>query len=577
MRTSRAKAFAVVAVHAFSCVLCLAEPKKEALPPEEKALANSVDSWRLGFFDQLRRFEAGELEFKEKLGPAAPKTFMVGIQNSLEKTALNKYWFKGDYTNAVKLSAARNENESFQVAALPYMGKELGRVTLEPGDLKAADGNGVISAANIAIYVVGRVRSEDSTNADRMSGKLWPDPLLPNGQQAARKLDLALFWVEINVPKDAKPGDYVGDLRLAGDGESLPIKVALRVHAFSLPDRVPFPVAAWTNSTDANREQVYGELLRHGVDPLEAAVWKLGSDDFKAFDGAVGYSLEHGAQVFEVRAPGDAPAKLKPLYDHLVAKGWLDKAIVYTRRDEATAGQFKQENIPYYAGMKKLYPGLRVFAATEWHPDIDKGCDIWLNDLSTGKGMAFAVARHGKAQLWNYYCGIPINCDFFTSRENQPLMLLDRGGVEQRLPFWIAWKYGVKGIFVYAGNHGVPKRLSEDGGLWEERRNGGWIYSGNLNGDGFLLYPPCTPSIRMKILRDGLEDYGYLLELRKLLPRIADIELRRKAEALLAVPGEVLVDPHYFNHNPEGILTAREKLAAMIEQCMKCQRTRIRN
>lgn len=551
-----------------AATLCGGEPAKESLPHLEKAQASAVDHWRLGFFDQVRRFNSAERDFKERLGAAAPSKFMVGVQNSLEKTALDKYWFKGEYRNEVRLAAAANEYESFQVAAIPYMGKELESVVLAPCALNAADGSSIGPEA-MTVYVVGRVLSKDSPDAWRMSGGLWPDPLLPNGVQQAKGLDLALFWVEVKVPKDAKAGDYSGSMTLTCDGESVPVKVSLRVRGFSLPDRVPFPVAAWTKSKAGSREEIYGEFLKHGIDPLESGTWKLGGDNFKEFDDATSYLLDHGAQVFEIPSPKKDLSKLKPMYDHLVEKGLLEKAMVYTSRDEATAGQYETENIPYYSEMKKLYPGLRIYSAMEWQKDLDKGCDIWLDDVSTFKGMDWAAKSHGKAQLWNYYCGIPVQCDFSASRDKQPLMLLDREGVEQRLPFWIAWKYDVKGIFIFAGNYSAPKKVSGDGRLWEECRNGGWIYSGNLNGDGFIMYPPCLPSIRMKILRDGLEDYGYLLELRKSLPQLKSPDAKARAEALLAIPSKVMVDPHYFNRDSKGILETREEIALLIEEARR--------
>jgi hypothetical protein len=149
----------VVAVWVFTLMLpCVFSADKNKLPEAEKTIADSADHWRLGFYDQVRRFEAAEKKFKETLGAQAPEKFMVGIQNSLEKTPANKYAFKGEYTNTVKISAARNEYESFQIAAIPYMGKELKEVTVKAGPLKRSDGKGVIEESNINIYCVGRVK-----------------------------------------------------------------------------------------------------------------------------------------------------------------------------------------------------------------------------------------------------------------------------------------------------------------------------------------------------------------------------------------------------------------------------------
>ncbi|MDD5697645.1 MAG: DUF4091 domain-containing protein [Victivallaceae bacterium] len=389
-------------------------------------------------------------------------------------------------------------------------------------------------------------------------------------------MDLALFWVEIKVPKEALSGDYTGELQLTADGETVPVRLKLHVYNFTLPGRVPFPVAVWTkNPVKGNMEiyrQVFAEFLQHGIDPLNAGkdTWKLNSNDFGEFDKTVSFCLEHGQQVFEISRVSDKnKEKLKPLYEHLKEKKWLDQAIVYTNKDEADKNTYETKNIPFYREMKKLYPELRIFAATEYHPNLDQGCDIWLNDLSTGKGMDFAAKNRGKAVLWNYYCGLPINCDFFAPLESAPQMMVERLGVEHRLPFWIAWKYGVKGIFIFAGNLYVPKKIADDSMLWKEDRTARWPYCGYKNGAGFLMYPPHIPGIRMKIIRDGLEDYGYLMELQKRIPQITDAGLRKEAEEILKIPVSVMIDSHYFNRNPNGIIETRDKIGKILDALPK--------
>lgn len=556
-----------------NCIFCA---DKSKLPNAEQAIMNSGDHWRLGFYDQVRRFETAETEFKKKLGASAPKNFMVGIQNSLEKIPINKYWFKGEYTNETKLSGARNEYESFQLAVIPYMGKELKSITVKANSLNQSNGKGVINKENVNIYRVGRVKIINSICPAAMSDQQWPDPLLPNQAQKAQKMDLALFWIEIKIPKTASPGDYTGELQLSADGESVPVKINLHVYNFTLPDRVPFPVAVWTKNPEKGDMEIYrrvlAEFLKHGVDPLNAGkdTWKLDSRDFNEIDKTIAFCLERGQQVFEIpRVSGKNKKKLKPLYDHLKEKQWLDKAVVYTDKDEADAITYETKNIPFYRDMKKLYPDLRIFAATEYHPEIDKGCDIWLNDLSTGKGMDFARENHGKAILWNYYCGLPIRCDYSAPLEYAPQMMVERLGIEHRLPFWIAWKYGVEGIFIFAGNIVAPKKISDDAMLWEDDQAGKWPYSGYLNGDGFIMYPPHIPSIRMKMLRDGLEDYGYLMELKKRLPRITGAECRKEAGEILEIPSIVMIDSHYYNRNPKGILETRQRIGEILDAFSK--------
>jgi hypothetical protein len=70
----------------------------------------------------------------------------------------------------------------------------------------------------------------------------------------------------------------------------------------------------------------------------------------------------------------------------------------------------------------------------------------------------------------------------------------------------------------------------------------------------------------MKIIRDGLEDYGYLMALKKALPSIKDKKLRTRAEDILKVPNTVLVNSHYFNRDPRGILEVRNEIGKILSK-----------
>jgi hypothetical protein len=217
-----------------------------------------------------------------------------------------------------------------------------------------------------------------------------------------------------------------------------------------------------------------------------------------------------------------------------------------------------------------MYPDLRVFLASEYHPGMDTACDIWMTDLSTGQGPAFAQRERGKADLWLYYCHLPIHVDFYRPLVQAPNMQIDNEAIEHRLALWLAWKYQTTGMFIWAGNRdwvskGVD-RTDWKSDQWQlPDKPYPFPYGGIHNGNGYLLYPGPNPSIRAKVLRDGLEDYGYLMELQKRAAKSRDEALRKKAESLLAVPPAVLVDTHCFNRNPAVLLDARKEIARLIE------------
>ena len=560
-----------------------AEPTDDELlkqvPAAEQSLKDQADHWGLPFSEQLRRFVAARDEWRRSLGPQAPHGFIVGTVHSLEKVPRNKYWFKGRYGTSMSLEAARNEYESFQVAVLPDVGRTCRRVTLTAEDLQLDGGQATIPRGQVTIYRVGYVQTNRARYPSLYTGP-WPDPLLPNGALEITGSDLGLFWVEVHVPRNAAPGRYHGRLRLDVDGISTSIQVSLLVHAFALPDRVPWPITVWTipqwpsgeRMMPADYRLLLGELLAHGIDPLSVGkdFVDLRSDDFRTLDENLEFCLARGQQMFEIPNGGDKPAQLKPLVQHLRKKGWLSKAVVYSNQDEPSESQLESHNIPFHRQIRSLYPDLRVFLASQYFPRIDEACDIWVTDVSTGRGAAFAGEHHGAASLWFYYCHMPLHADFARPLVEAPNMELDNEAIEHRLTLWLAWKYQTTGMFIWSGNNEwIAKDVDRTD--WQKT---GWKLSdrpypyplgGVHNGNGYLIYPGPVPSIRLKLLRDGLEDYGYLTELKKRAAITKDPELKKQATVLLAVPPNVLMGPHYFNRDPAALLSARTTIASLID------------
>ena len=105
----------------------------------------------------------------------------------------------------------------------------------------------------------------------------------------------------------------------------------------------------------------------------------------------------------------------------------------------------------------------------------------------------------------------------FTAQDQPPFSnpaVIDRPGVDARILPWLAWMDRINGLF-------YPNSTDWDGQPWTTP------FSNSMsNGDGYLFYPPkddtlgfdpciadsnrLVPSIRLELLREGLEDYAYL-------------------------------------------------------------------
>ena len=163
------------------------------------------------------------------------------VENNIRKV------FKEDMPKAVKtdnvirLSAARNESEAFQLVIRPE--KELKNVSLKFSDLTGPGGQKIAADCldySFIGYVFVHTPSYVKWRGPELSeGKRgdWPDPLLEE-----KTLDLTEsrnypLWITVKTPAGAKPGEYSGTINVI-DGGKLLHSAALRlnVRPFAIPD-----------------------------------------------------------------------------------------------------------------------------------------------------------------------------------------------------------------------------------------------------------------------------------------------------------------------------------------------------
>jgi len=244
------------------------------------------------------------------------------------------------------------------------------------------------------------------------------------------------------------------------------------------------------------------------------------------------------------------------------AQGWLDQCLIYSNVDEPSAEDFQAQNVPFLQEVHRKYPGLRVYLASDGHPQMAQGCDIWMTDLSAS-GYEATVQRLQKApELWHYYCHLPIHWQMRAPLVHAPNMQIDNEALEHRLALWMSAHLGARGVFIWAGN---AWDLAAD--FWENpvlaSTPATFPYAGIHNGNGYLVYPPrvpggaVLPSLRLKILRDGLEDLALFRAVEERLPQLDEAARAEWKQWLDPTPG-VFVHPHYFDRRPEALRGHRE-------------------
>ncbi len=188
--------------------------------------------------------------------------------------------------------------------------------------------------------------------------------------------------------------------------------------------------------------------------------------------------------------------------------------------------------------------------------DLYGDVDIWCPLFSLHRQESAAKREALGETIWTYtaLCQGPPT----------PWWHIDFPLLNYRVPAWMAWPDGIQGLLYWGGMS--YWRQSDD--PWTQAP----FYTGNgrpqqgskeivFNGEGSLVYPArpvgydgIVPTIRLKALRDGIEDYEYLTILQQ---AGKTDEARQQVQSLT---------PTFFqwNKDPAVYEQAREKLAAMI-------------
>lgn len=544
---------------------------------------HSVDNWGVPFGDGATMFYAGVEKHRVWLAgqgtPADKMEFVVGTEISLRKVFTPKWWFRGSMTGQVDLAAARGEAEAFQLVICPIapMERALTRVSPEKDhaigpfqaktvkiksitatDLKGPDGS-VIPASAFEISRVGYIKTVQPQYPVMNVGD-WPDPLLPMASFEVANPHCRPIWVDIRVPRDAKPGNYEGSIRVEGP-HSVSVRVNLTVWPFTLPAKRSYMTMGWSLNAwflKGDFDSITGKLgvlLDHGLAPWHVCV--KSAKDLDKHDRLFRWLRDRGVK-YQAMTTTKPDAKY---VEHLGKRGWLKHFICIPgdephERDYATYRKRAD-------AIRKQFPGLTVAMTEDPYPGNVGMFDLWIVEPSVQRDEYVRAAQKRGDRVWWYMCQLPIHATYPGPIWASPGVVGDRPAVEHRIAYWLAWKYGIEGVGFWAISHwpkGWEKWPAEP---WPVNPLSKYPYSGQHNANGFLCYPlgdRVLPSLRLKVLRDGMDDYEYLLLLKSL---VGDRPSARDRE-LLAVPKSVAMGIRYFNRDPQAILSARRELASRI-------------
>jgi hypothetical protein len=534
----------------------------------------------------------------ERDGTRRDEEVLVGLASSMVKLIPRELPLELAPANAIKLSAARNETESVQLAVLPLR-RALSRVALQVGDLRSDNGQ-VLPRAQIDCDVMGYVETKEQPPEKLSYVGWWPDPILNFvGPVSVARGDLQSFWLRVRVPKDQSPGLYRGEAVLTGRGMSkVRIPLTVQVHSFAMPLFSPLPTAItfgppvrpWSVMLEElvaspkwngglkykwadfladyyitpdhlyRREGPDFEILDHLHQQRRLGAFNLGSVDVPLAKSGGGVDPEGRRQMLERVSPAYRKAKERGLLGHAYAYGYDEVKQEQYAAVEQTA-----------AAVKAAMPGVLTMTTAR---DYTYGRDTemqsiaaWVPTTDEYDVERALTARNRMRQVWWYICIVP--------RAPYANIFLEYPAIEARLLMGaMTAKYRPDGFLYYQTSLWHAKEPIKTGPFtnWDPRS-----YR-DAHGDGSWL---CmregglpVPTIRLENYRDGLDDYAYVRILEEAIRRkefkgaaLTEMERRWLTEAKVAlqVPGDLVASLTEFSRDPERLYVWRERLAALIE------------
>jgi hypothetical protein len=458
-------------------------------------------------------------------------------------------------TKTARLTAAANEFEAVQLVIRP--GDEpLKAVEVTVSDL-TSDAGDRIPASQIEVLRVAYVYLP-AIKRD------VPDPLPPWTPTDIAANTNQPAWLDINVPASAAPGLYRATVTVSSAGATLAtLPIELRVWPFALPatprTRGAFGVytqgiegqhhvTAGSPQYNALLQKYYGMLLDHRATPRDLA---FGLESPETAE----YMKDPRVNAFLIPYSDD-DAELKARVDYARKMGWADKGYFYVMDEPITQEHYdilKERAAKIHAlgaDLKIVVPYFRE-AAFEveggMHGLLTGVCGIWCPKPSFLREDFLASRQALGEELWWYVCWEP----------GAPYanLYLDMTGIEHRALFWQQAHYNVTGFLYWTSNYWNPATGTAD--PWTDMATVRDL-SDKVYGDGSVLYPGPkvgidgpVASIRLKLIREGLEDVEYL----RLL------EDKQGRAALREFTGQVVQAPNAFSHDTEKYLQLREQVA----------------
>ena len=528
-----------------NCLSCLVVYPESKSKEGKKYLADLKERRRADFDNYFKR-----LLYVEKNPVIAPsvadkkKGYILFSRDYMEDVYPNTNPKKEEIKATVDGFATVGEIEPVTFSIKPL--RDLGKVKIIPTELK---GPGTIPASAIKVgYISNRI------SRVQMDGSVYT--IKPRYVMTTSEIDLPKdtarrFWANIEVPKDTPVGKYTGELKLEfADGKQDSVKVDFEViSAKELPKldvpagpwgidiRVPWYVNEMTAWNDAMDEKCLALMQKYGCTSFSAILGiktngkgKELTLDFTNADKAMALARKHGMlavvnygtfihglNLYGYPTPQNPKQfgfdSLEKLYKHVFKlvdehakeKNWLP--LIITACDEPVEVDIKKSAKNAAILKKCVTDRIRFSGATSMvgndknnkHQPLVKNMDI----ANYNRHDTDSINAANKTGGWAFYNGgNRWTYGFYM------YMLRKKYNMQTRL----AWHWNAN-----AGDPYYALDCREDDYAWA-----------NANAKGELV-----PALHFERIREGIDDYRYLLALEELIKKNPNHQATPKAKVLI--------------------------------------------
>ena len=446
--------------------------------------------------------------------------------------------------NNIELGMAKNERESFQIGFYPNPKKSLKgkKLNIKIGEFINDTGE-KLSADLFKSYQEMFIKEKDKKKKTELSG-YFPRPLLETSEIIIEDNKVQPIWIACNTKEETKAGNYKGTITVKVEGcKSQKFNVSLKVYNFVIPkkktawvlsDMFRTPLNNLYKDSEINIVDIWGRfcntMLEYGFNPpgiyvgmKDLACGKRGHHKANAekakeyldkganaicvayIKGKEKYSDKSRDYLFK-----DIGEKVKALRD----AGVEDKDLYFYGYDETHISICKEEMNRIFSKLKKLYPNIKTVTTCReptfgLHSKMD--CvDIWSTHFDRNIELAKERAKTANVQVFPY---------------NGPSLRID-SALSSRKMWWHVYSSEAKGWLLYVLNNWTEKHPLKPQKYcnWEVRKaNDIAVIYGDEKGN-------LVPTIAFENLRDGIEDYEYLILLEKKVGKEKAMEYLKRLE-----------------------------------------------